>query len=236
MTPVDYIVIKADILGRKDIQLSRKVLLGLIAECNSQGLHISNEAISELLGVKPDTVTKILRDLLDKGLIDIQNPQSRYRKIFYSGCVSRVETPGNNSTPDFNPATPDVHPVYSGRASEHNTINKKKERMVAHVTFDSDAGNFIGITPADMKRWSTAYPGINLHAEIAKAADWLIRKNQTRSDYRRFLASWFSRSKPTAAPTPATIDDIQGDTDEILKKAGFSPEHIEQLKQEGYSA
>ena len=219
MTPVEYIIIKADILGRKDIQLSRKVLLGLIAECNSQGLHISNDAISELLGVKPDTVTKILRDLLGKGLIEIRNPQSRYRKIFYSGSTSRVEAPENDSTPDLNPATPDVHPVYSGRGSEHNTINKKKARKVAQIAFNASARNFIGITQADMQRWSTAYPNINLQTEIAKAADWLIRKNLTRSDYRLFLANWFSRSKPTAVSPAVTVDDIQGDTEEILKKA-----------------
>jgi len=129
-------------LSRKDISSTGKLLLGLIIGCNSQGLHISNEDIAELLGVKPDTVTTILRELKNKGLIQIENPQSRYRKIFYSGKNSEVEPQENNSTPENNRATPENNRatpennratpennrVYSGKNSGHKRINKKNSK------------------------------------------------------------------------------------------------------------
>lgn len=103
------------------------MVLGLIAGFHSKGLHCSNQSIADLLGIKPDTVTKLLMSMSGKGLIHIKNPQSRYRQIFYSGCLSQVE---GDSTEDIDPATQDVYPVYSGQPSEHNVkkaIKRKKK-------------------------------------------------------------------------------------------------------------
>jgi len=120
VSPLNYVKISSDILQRPDLKPNEKILLGLVAGCNARGLHICNQAIADLLGIKPDTVTKLLMSMLDKGLIRIKNPQSRYRQIFYSGHLSRVES---DSTQDIYPATQDVYPVYSGQTSGHK-LNK----------------------------------------------------------------------------------------------------------------
>ena len=218
MSPIDWIKVESAVLHRKDISSTGKLLMGLIVGCNSQGLHIPNEDLAELLAVKSDTITTILRILKDKGLIEIKNPQSRYRKIFYSGKKSGLE----NSTPEYNR-------VYSGKKSGHKGRTKKK--VSARVSFNPTSGEFLGITQADLERWAKAYSGINLKSEIAKAADWLVRKSETRTDYRKYLANWFSRCKPTPEP-----ELPEADTDTIFEKLGYSQETIDKYQIEGLTA
>ena len=105
-------------------------------------------------------------------------------------------------------------------------VNPKKKRSIEKnnarkIVFDAADGDFVGITPADLTRWGAAFPGVNIQAEILEAANWLISKNQTRDDYRRYLLNLFKRCKPTPAePTGDYIEDP--DTiEQIYKEAGL---------------
>jgi hypothetical protein len=72
---------------------------------------------------------------------------------------------------------------------------------------------FIGISYEDLQRWADTYPAVNIAGEIKKAAEWLrSNPSKRKSNYRRFLTNWFSRTqerggtpgyKPAAA-RPAT--------------------------------
>jgi hypothetical protein len=67
---------------------------------------------------------------------------------------------------------------------------------------------FVGIPYEDMKRWTDTYPAVNIAGEIKKAAEWM-RSNPTKrkSNYRRFLTNWFSRTQEhggTAGYRPPT--------------------------------
>lgn len=54
-----------------------------------------------------------------------------------------------------------------------------------------------GITETDRQGWRVAYPAVDLDIEIARAGEWL-RSNPAkapRSNYRRFLTGWLSRTQ-----------------------------------------
>jgi len=118
MSPkIEYIRIDADILLNPFISLRAKVLLSLVKSFSDRGLMLSNQELAKILCCSEDRITKLLVEI--KAYIQIVNPGSRYRKIFYSVENSGVETEllrrkqrsKNDSTPSFKPATPSFKPA-----------------------------------------------------------------------------------------------------------------------------
>ena len=89
MTPVDHIYLDIDTMKLK-LSDKAKMLTALIKSFNCKGLMISNSELAELLGCSEDHVSKLLKEI--SGHIHIENPQSRYRKVFYSGEKNGVTT------------------------------------------------------------------------------------------------------------------------------------------------
>lgn len=110
MTPIDYIRIDAEIL-QLDISDKGKFLLGLVKRFK-HGLRMSNSDLAELLKCSPDNIPRILREVNE--YVRIENPQSRYRTMFYSGAndgvdsrlLRQINQSKNDSTPTFEHATP----------------------------------------------------------------------------------------------------------------------------------
>jgi len=111
VTPIDYIRVDADIL-RLRISDKGKLLLGLIKNFNGKALMMSNGDIAELLGCSQDHVVRLMKEI--NQYTQIENSQSRYRRIFYSGINNGVDDEllrqngrsKHDSTPAFLPATP----------------------------------------------------------------------------------------------------------------------------------
>lgn len=64
------------------------------------------------------------------------------------------------------------------------------------VSWSADAG-WQGITDADRQEWRQAYPACDLEPELARATAWL-KANPTKarkSNWRRFIVSWLTRSQ-----------------------------------------
>ena len=62
-------------------------------------------------------------------------------------------------------------------------------------------GRWLGITEQLTQAWSSAYPAVDIHAELNKAAAWIL-SNPTlapKSQFSRFLLTWFSRTQDRSA-------------------------------------
>jgi hypothetical protein len=62
-------------------------------------------------------------------------------------------------------------------------------------------GKWEGITAQTLEAWSLAYPAVEIQAELNKAAAWII-SNPTmapRTQFSRFLLTWFSRTQDRSA-------------------------------------
>ncbi|EQD73873.1 hypothetical protein B1A_04736 [mine drainage metagenome] len=67
------------------------------------------------------------------------------------------------------------------------------------VTFDQDAGKFVIHDQRLNTLWRQAYPAINIEAELNRAAVWLIANPKNKkSNYARFIGSWFSKAQDRA--------------------------------------
>ncbi len=67
------------------------------------------------------------------------------------------------------------------------------------ISFDFEQGKFDGITEQDELRWQEAYPAVPIPPAIQQAAAWLRANPANRkSNYERFLVSWFKRDQDKA--------------------------------------
>jgi hypothetical protein len=104
--------------------------------------------------------------------------------------------------------TTEKHPgAQEGKGKERE---REKERSVA-VAFDIDTRSWSGIVAEDMDAWAGAYPACNISQELAKAGEWLIANpaRAVKSNYRRFIVNWLSRSQDRGGGAPSnrpTVD------------------------------
>ncbi|NBW16290.1 MAG: hypothetical protein EBR82_50750 [Caulobacteraceae bacterium] len=133
--------------------------------------------------------------------------------------------PGNfpADAPDF-PATCALYPSSCLPSSSNPSAScppsepprRRRSPEAERVRWSADAG-WQGITDQDRQEWAAAFPGCVLDAELAKATAWL-RANPAkaqRSNWRRFLVGWLTRSqdrggtnrepgvRPQTGPPPA---------------------------------
>lgn len=77
-----------------------------------------------------------------------------------------------------------------------DTEQKIKPKSATAIAFD---GTTWINTECYFELWAKAYPAIDLKTELAKAAAWLIANPKNRkSNYARFLTSWFVRAQDRA--------------------------------------
>ncbi len=120
MAAIEFITIPSDILGRADLSDKAKMLAGLIKSFNGKGLFMGNDELGRSICASADHISKLLGVLKLKGLVEIQNGQSRFRKIFYSGQNAGVQ---GGSTPSFRETTPSFRETTPAKTTD---INKKK--------------------------------------------------------------------------------------------------------------
>jgi len=88
---IDFVTIPTWVLQDPNLCDKQKMLLGLIIGFNSKGFRMGNNEVGEILMLNPKTVSNLMSDLKSKGYIKIDNPQSRYRKIYFHKNIE-VET------------------------------------------------------------------------------------------------------------------------------------------------
>lgn len=73
---------------------------------------------------------------------------------------------------------------------------RARSRPASSVAWTVDAG-WQGITDADRQEWLQAFPACDLTAELARANAWLKANpaKAHKSNWRRFLVSWLTRSQ-----------------------------------------
>lgn len=106
----------------------------------------------------------------------------------------------------------DIQPAARVVATSVPPRRRKRSPHHEHVTWSMDRG-WSGITPADRAAWCEAFPAVTLDVELVRATEWL-KANPTRakkSNWRRFLLSWLTRSQDrggTNRVAGATAQDV----------------------------
>lgn len=96
MSRLKYANIPLEVLLLPNIDVSQKFILGLACSM-SKGLILGNKCLSIITGKSESRVNQLISDLRQKGYVEIDNRQSRHRKIkpcrenIYSAISCQVE-------------------------------------------------------------------------------------------------------------------------------------------------
>jgi len=106
-----------------------------------------------------------------------------------STSTSTSNTESSASAEDIQPAAPVV-------ATSDPPKRRKRSQPHDAVRWDVSSG-WQGITPVDREQWAQAFPACELDQELAKATAWLLANptKAKKSNWRRFLVSWLTRSQ-----------------------------------------
>jgi len=145
--------------------------------------------------ITSDHINKWINELLEQKLLISYTCESQpYIQILK--WEQRVRSKGKYPQPtvdqlDDTCQTPDSNvQTYDGLGKGKG----KGKGASTNIRFDADSGSFQGIEEIQIEIWKKAFPAIDLNLEIAKASAWLIANpKQTKSNYNRFLTSWFTR-------------------------------------------
>jgi uncharacterized protein YdaU (DUF1376 family) len=89
--------------------------------------------------------------------------------------------------------------AHSPEAQKHNQPRRLRRQAVSArgvITFDFETATFAGISDGMLKRWSEAYPAVDIRTTILRAAEWVVANpTQRKKNYNRFLTNWFSRNQ-----------------------------------------
>jgi len=88
------------------------------------------------------------------------------------------------------------------------------------ISFSFESREFQNIQPSDVGLWASAFPAVDIPLAIKQAAAWLIANpTKRKSNYSRFLTTWFSKEQERggnkrpvnegyASPHPKSRDEI----------------------------
>lgn len=108
------------------------------------------------------------------------------------------------------PAPPDKVRSKSGAVPElggevASQALKYKLKLKLNISYDSGSRRWSGIASEDMEAWAKAYPACDINLELAKAGEWIIANpaKGKKSNYRRFIVNWLSRSQDRGGSMPS---------------------------------
>lgn len=112
--------------------------------------------------------------------------------------VESGEMPAGGGGP-IGPLVPNLTKPNLTQPTEESTVSEKPEPAptltLQKFSFTLQDG-FVGVPHEDMARWRETYPAVNIELEIRRAAEWLrSNPSKMKSNYRRFLTNWFSRTQ-----------------------------------------
>jgi phage replication O-like protein O len=171
---------------------------------------VSYSQLRAMTGLSKDGVASGVASLEEAHLVEVTRESGRpmlFDLIF--DCPARQDS---SSEATVLPDRKDLPAPQDGTVLPHRMTKEIKETIKRNIepmpkfSFTLEEG-FVGIPYEDLQRWADTYPAVNIAGEIKKTAEWM-RSNPTKrkSNYRRFLTNWFSRTQErggTAGYKPA---------------------------------
>jgi hypothetical protein len=84
---------------------------------------------------------------------------------------------------------------------DKNVCSERKKSSVSEppvprINFNFEKREWENLTERDIQEWSAAYPACGIELELTRMATWLIANpTKRKSNYRRFINIWLSRSQ-----------------------------------------
>lgn len=201
MSPIVYIGMDRDILVRTDLSDKAKMLLGLVRGMNAKGLTVANDELAEVLCIHENSVSRLLTDLGRKNLVKIENPQSRFRRVYSNASVT-VEGASTQTLalPTQTPALP-----YSNASVRHKEVNKRKKGRTPRK---DSFGDFVRLTVDEHRKLIDRFGEQGAADRIGNLDERIGAKGYKYKSHYHALLSWErdrrgDRPRDAGQPVPA---------------------------------
>ncbi len=219
-----------------------KVVFAIIQKTygfNKKEDDVSASQLGDFCAMKRENVTRTLNELVKMNVItkkpgvygSVVGVQKDYKKWVFpsvkSTHVCQTDTSVGSTQGVSNQTVASVKSTQVDSVkSTHTKDNLPKDNQQKKTTFAAiekisiDAGGEWRHIPDHlMAAWKKAYPAIDVQAELAKAAAWIISNpRNSKKNYSRFLTNWLSREQDRA---PRVRPGLPVD-DGWWRRAGFS--------------
>lgn len=195
---------KVQMLSETD---QRRYIMLLCLRCSNGDVTLQDVAVTFMLRVSSEEWAKTKAVLVASNLITDDNKPVAWDKRQYASDSSteRVYKHRAKAKKACNVGvTLQSRPVEAETETEIE-VNKPS----AHDGIVFDGTGFQNLN-GYLATWESAYPAINVKAEVTKAAAWLISNPKNKkSNYARFLNAWLSKAQDTAprVPVKQTTED-----------------------------
>lgn len=206
-----------ELAHRKDLTSTDKIVLAAIVDRIGKNTQCwpGMRTIADDVGVDKSTVVIAIEHLEKTGDLIVkrtgkgkrnyyslaENSVRKSRTVGKGGCTKNAYTGVRETLTE-----PYVKPVLN-QTDQYNQTNSKTQK----ISFDSNRGEFIGISDAHRTKWGEAYPQVNLPHELLQVAQWLTehptRQGSIKS-FGRFLANWFRRTQQNAEQNPVNTKPV----------------------------
>jgi uncharacterized protein YdaU (DUF1376 family) len=146
----------------------------------------------------------------------IANAQQTHNKRIANAChPTSTSTSTSTSYPTASPDGEASQQAAPAVATSDPPKRRKRSQQKGAIVWTLDSG-WAGITDADRATWAEAFPACKLDIELLRATEWLKTNvaKAKKSNWRRFLVNWLSRSQDKGG----TIRAVGKAAEEVAKR------------------
>lgn len=247
-TKLDERILQSSIMAENPVTF--KVWITLLAACEANGIaYVSAIYLSSICHLPLSRVEESIKKLEgpDPHSRSLQDDGRRIRRIDGGFEIINYAVYRDLSLKDAEAERKRLYrlkikdcPDRSGRcpdpsASASVSASGIKKRG---ISFDPSTRTWGGIEASDMEAWAKAYPACDINTELAKAGEWILANpaKGKKSNYRRFIVNWLSRSQDRGGGMPSSRPGVDSPYVGASSKTDHSPAYwaeLRRLKSEG---
>lgn len=228
--------LERELMARRDILPAAKLVWSCVRDRQGRKRFAwpSHASIARDTGMSIATVKRSVAQLERAGLLEITATTGKTCQYVVAD-LAQIDL-GQNELGQNDPGQSDlptqVKMSYPLAQNELRTLFKNpthgtllnteapKRKTRPKIELDWEARTWTGISDEDWAAWSAAYPAVDARTDVLRALEWCLSNpaKGRKSNYRRFLTGWLSRTQdgggtrqaPPTAPgrcqTPAGVN------------------------------
>jgi len=167
--------------------------------CATENSGYNDIQLADLLKTNPELIKKAKRKFLKFGKIDIDENGIIHIVKWHLYQSEYLRQKG-----------------YRVKLQREVTDSSPSPSISNLISFSIEERRWEEISALDMESWAKAYPACDINTELAKAGEWIIANpaKGKKSNYRRFIVNWLSRSQD------------RGGTDRTTGRAGYKVSQV----------
>jgi hypothetical protein len=188
-------------------------MLAIMARSSKKGLLLANEkpmdskTLAKIVSESPSIVEGLLRELYDNGVYStLPDGTIINRRLYRESELSQKRADAGR----LGGLRGKQIGSKEGEEGEANEEQASASASSSLLSFNKNLKSWEGITDDDKAGWLEAYPACNIDIELSKMKEWIMSNpaKGKKSNYRRFITNWLSRTQDKGGTKGAVQDEF----------------------------